>query len=962
MAPSERLLSVLGNDWKMTPIQRVSFKSIHEGKSCLLVSQTGSGKTEAALLPLIERLLDKGWGATSVLYISPLRALNRDLGERLGTICEGLGLKSDVRHGDTIQSQRQRQTKNPPDILVITPETLQSLFMGKHVRAMISAVHAIIIDEIHDVAASERGAQLMVGISRLEELCGRSLQRIGLSATIPHPKSIAAWMHVDTEIIQVPSTRSTNITVRWTKKPSPEEVHEATSHNVSGEGYMAIKSLGQMIRDTSPALVFCNSRSEVEVLGQRIERIEPDLIIRVHHGSLDKEVREEVELELSQGTIDALICTSSLELGIDVGPIRQVIQMRSPRQSGRLLQRIGRSEHTLEGVAQGQILVWDDNDLLEAAVLARRALAQILEIEEPRKCPELVAVNQILHMLRVTSPLPVTRILSVLRGAPTFGSIKTENMIQLLRQMNEQRLLIHFEDPELSDQTPWITEDTNEEVGRDSTIPELWKQGWVEVTGRGKVAVIEGVTMIPKAKRYVVRDLVSRRPLGTIDEAFIMDIDDAEERPRFLFAGRPWTLVEADPDTEEALVAPDAGLADAPVWVGEMIPVNVGPAIEMGAVRRAIVNEFSSNIMEGCGSMEPEDERGSLQIWNDLPLGEIERSRLIEDVIEHLDTAGVVPDDRTLTVEERRDGITVHCCRGTAANHTLGLLLQALASTREGRLGRLSVDTLRIQLAVPGIKASDIVEWLSDIPAAAVRPMVETVLPHSLSMKLRFVEVARSFWMLRTVKDPRRINIAGLMRELRGTPLQREAVAKTLHERFDIETVEDLLIDIQSGKIGVHITPPGHLGASRAERDMRMPEYTSAEVLERLENRLLQERYVLICINCQHESRGRVALLDEGPLVCASCGGRMLACAPEIGRERLKTAVQDPEAFEKVSKCAEIVGRHRKRGVLTLMARGVGPDTCQRILRAVEGGTMTDLMEGIRRAEIEYARNRRFWG
>ena len=242
---------------------------------------------------------------------------------------------------------------------------------------------------------------------------------------------------------------------------------------------MAIKSLGQMIRETSPALVFCNSRSEVEVLGQRIERIEPDLVIRVHHGSLDKEVREEVEQELSQGTIDALICTSSLELGIDVGPIRQVIQMRSPRQSGRLLQRIGRSEHTLEGVAQGQILVWDDNDLLEAAVLARRALAQVLEIEEPRKCPGLVAVNQILHMLRVTSPLPVAGILRILRGARTFASFKTDEMIQLLRQMNEQRLLILVEDPEITDQTPWITEESDEEVECDSEIPELWKKGWV---------------------------------------------------------------------------------------------------------------------------------------------------------------------------------------------------------------------------------------------------------------------------------------------------------------------------------------------------------------------------------------------------------------------------------------------------------------------------------------------------
>ena len=124
MSPSERLLTVLGDDWVMTPVQQASFQKIHDGKSCLLVSQTGSGKTEAAVLPVLDRLLKEEWKPTSVLYISPLRALNRDLGERIGKICEGIGLRSDVRHGDTTQSHRQRQTKKPPEILVITPETL----------------------------------------------------------------------------------------------------------------------------------------------------------------------------------------------------------------------------------------------------------------------------------------------------------------------------------------------------------------------------------------------------------------------------------------------------------------------------------------------------------------------------------------------------------------------------------------------------------------------------------------------------------------------------------------------------------------------------------------------------------------------------------------------------------------------------------------------------------------------
>ena len=161
-----------------------------EGHDRLIIAPTGSGKTMAGILPLFHRCLTESWPSMSILYITPLRALNRDVDRRLTELAEAVGLRVDVRHGDTSQSQRAKQTRNPPNLLVTTPETFQLMFSGKNLRAMLSSVKAVVVDEVHDLAASERGWQLGVGLSRLEALTGSSVQRLGLSATVGNPLSL----------------------------------------------------------------------------------------------------------------------------------------------------------------------------------------------------------------------------------------------------------------------------------------------------------------------------------------------------------------------------------------------------------------------------------------------------------------------------------------------------------------------------------------------------------------------------------------------------------------------------------------------------------------------------------------------------------------------------------------------------------------------------------------------------
>ena len=312
-----------GLDWDPTPIQIEGEGVLLSGKDALLVAPTGSGKTEAAVIPLVSRTLEHGWEPLSILYITPLRALNRDMDQRLGPFLEPLGLDVSLRHGDTSKSERARQSKNPPHMLITTPETAQIMLLGSRLRKHLAKVRAIVIDEVHNLAGSERGSQLLVGIERIRALARRDVQIVGLSATIGNPEEVAKWFSKDAVVVRGPSPRTTEVRVH-VEQSTPEDEALAVPWNVSPRAISSLRRLSRLIGESSPALVFVNSRSNSETVAQRMLKIAPEVEIGVHHGSLAADSRKEVEDALKEGRIDAMICTSSLELGIDVGSIRAV--------------------------------------------------------------------------------------------------------------------------------------------------------------------------------------------------------------------------------------------------------------------------------------------------------------------------------------------------------------------------------------------------------------------------------------------------------------------------------------------------------------------------------------------------------------------------------------------------------------------------------------------------------------
>jgi ATP-dependent Lhr-like helicase len=440
--------------WKLTPVQEAATADLVAGHDRILVAPTGSGKTEAAVLPLASRALAEEWDGLSILYITPLRALNRDIDRRLAKLLEPLGLSVGLRHGDTSQKERTKQSKKPPNLLVTTPETAQIMLLGSRLREHLAGVKAVVLDEVHDMAASERGAQLLIGLERisgLENASGR-FQRIGLSATVGNPAEVARWMSADAEPIFGPAPRTTKVTVHR-ETPTPEDELLAGEWSISPKSIAAFRHLAHTLIEDPPSLVFVNSRSAAETVAQRLSAIVPEIEVGVHHGSLAAETRREMEEALRAGELHGLICTSSLELGIDIGTIRRVHQLNSPRAVDRMLQRVGRAEHHLGGTGRGDVLAWEVDDIAECAVIARRAMAGELEGVEWRYEPAIVAANQFLQMAAERSVVPLSQATELLKRSTIFPNWKEEDTLAVLRILDDRWLIRLIDKPRQSETT-----------------------------------------------------------------------------------------------------------------------------------------------------------------------------------------------------------------------------------------------------------------------------------------------------------------------------------------------------------------------------------------------------------------------------------------------------------------------------------------------------------------------------
>ena len=317
----------------LRPLQRESVAPIHDGRDCVLLAPTAGGKTEAATLPVLSRMLEEDWSGLSVLYLCPLRALANNLGPRLARYAGFVGRRAEVWHGDTSQGDRKRIRKDPPDILITTPESVEAQLVSAYTNEEIffGGVRTVIIDEVHAFAAADRGWHLLAVLSRLERLTGKPIQRIGLSATIGNPDEILRWL-----------------SPRRATGPEPIVVNPQASGPSAAE--LKIDFVGSLLNAAQvisqlhrgeKRLVFVDSRQRAEELGNELKRLEVQTF--VSHSALGFDERRQAERAFAEAENCVIVATSTLELGIDVGDLDRVIQIDAPSSVASFLQRLGRT-------------------------------------------------------------------------------------------------------------------------------------------------------------------------------------------------------------------------------------------------------------------------------------------------------------------------------------------------------------------------------------------------------------------------------------------------------------------------------------------------------------------------------------------------------------------------------------------------------------------------------------------
>ncbi len=356
-----------GRGWHPRTHQLELTQAALAGDSALLIAPTGGGKTLAGFLASLIELSGKapsnsGRPALHTLYISPLKALATDVERNLNIPVDemGLGIRIETRTGDTPQSKRQRQRANPPDILLTTPEQLALFLASDHADEFFSDLKCVIVDEIHAIAASKRGDLLSLGLATLAEWAP-ACRFIGLSATVRDPELLASWLPQrparKTRLIRAEGGVGANIDILVSRERIPWSGHS---------GRFAVPEVYEAIQAAEMALIFVNTRSQAELLFQELWRINEDALpIALHHGSLAVEQRRKVEAAMAKGVLKGVVCTSTLDLGIDWGGVDLVIQMGAPKGAARLIQRIGRANHRMDEASRALLVPTNRFEVLE---------------------------------------------------------------------------------------------------------------------------------------------------------------------------------------------------------------------------------------------------------------------------------------------------------------------------------------------------------------------------------------------------------------------------------------------------------------------------------------------------------------------------------------------------------------------------------------------------------------------
>ncbi len=793
----------------LSPPQRLAIIPIHEGRNVLISSPTGTGKTLTVFLSIISELFrmgEKGELLDSVyaVYISPLRALNNDIYRNLEVPLREIRernmdlpeLRHSVRTGDTTPSEKSKQLRKPPHILITTPETLAIILTAPKFREKLRTVKWVIVDEIHSLVENKRGSHLSLSLERLNHLTGRDFVRIGLSATINPLEEVAKFLvgyrdgkPRDCLIVETNWAKALDLAML-----SPvEDLVDTPSEVVSSGMY---KMIADLIREHRTTLIFTNTRSGTERVVFQLKRImensieEMDELIAAHHSSLSRQVRGDVEGRLKRGELRAIVSSTSLELGIDIGYIDLVIQIGSPKSVTRALQRVGRAGHRLHEISKGRFVVVDRDDAVEVAVMLREAMRGKLDrVHIPMKPLDVLA--QHIVGMAVERRWDTKEAYELVRSAYPFKDLSWEEFESVLRYLAGEYV----------------------ELESRKVYGKIWYDPSEGAFGRrGKYARViytSNIGTIPDeidAKVYTT----DGRLVGSLEEEFLERLMPGD---RFVLGGRVYEFVSARGLRVKVRPAYDQK-PTVPSWFSEMLPLSYELALEIGRFRESFFRmleegrkkeELLKMIMEMCNS----NEKAAVAVYNYL------RQQYL-----YLKSLGLkaseMPSHRVIVVESYVDDMgrthqVTHALYGRRVNDALSRALAYLSGLRVRRNLGVSVKDTGFSVIYPrGIRPSASIEELVNHD---LRELLKRAVERTELLRRRFRHVAaRGLMILRNYKgyeisvNKQQISAQSLLKvvsEIEDFPILREAYREIMEDYMDIERAEEVLRGIREGRIRV---------------------------------------------------------------------------------------------------------------------------------------------------------------
>jgi ATP-dependent Lhr-like helicase len=846
-----------------TPAQEGAWSAAQAGKHALVVAPTGSGKTLSAFLWALDRLATEPVPADPrhrcrVLYVSPLKALAVDvqrnlrsplIGIRQASIRLGLpepDITVGMRTGDTPADERRKFARTPPDVLVTTPESL-FLLLTSAARESLRGVRTVIVDEVHAVLDTKRGAHMALSLERLDELLTRApeegteaagegpprrpAQRIGLSATVRPVDEVAAFLAGTRplEVVQPPAAKTIEVGVEvpvpdlaaLDERPAPGSSDEEVIGSAAGTAqrpsiWPAVeRRLLELVRQHRSTIVFSNSRRLAERLTARLNELAaeeaegvqeldafpaeaigqsgigggaPPVVAKAHHGSMSREQRTLVEEELKGGLLPCVVATSSLELGIDMGAVDLVVQVEAPPSVASGLQRVGRAGHHVGAVSRGVVFPKYRGDLVSCAVVAERMASGAIEARRYPRNPLDVLAQQIVAMVSI-EPWTVSELATVVRRAAPFAALPDSALHSVLDMLSGR-----YPSEEFGELRARITWDrvTDELRGR---------------PGAQRLAVTSGGT-IPDRGLFTVMtpggaDGAGSR-VGELDEEMVYE---SRVGDTFLLGTSSWRVEDITHD--RVIVTPAPGVpARMPFWKGE----SIGRPLELGRAVGAFVREMTA--ADDTAARERAAAAG-LDGWA--------TDNLLAYLHEQRDATRHVPSDRTILVERFRDELgdwrlVVHSPFGSQVNGPWALAIAARMRERRGVEVQAAAADDGIVLRLPDAvddNGGEVVPTAEDVllDPAEIEQIVVAELGGSSLYASRFREcAARSLLLPR--RDPRRrsplwqqrqksaqlLAVAGRYEQF---PVTLEAMRECVQDVYDLPGLRELMSDVQSRKVQV---------------------------------------------------------------------------------------------------------------------------------------------------------------